>query len=150
MASKPIFYLVGIGTSGFLFGAGLVLSGMTQPSKVLGFLDIAAMTTGTWDPTLAFVLGGAVVTTFIGYRLVWRCKRPIFATSFQLPKVTALDMPLLGGAALFGIGWGLAGYCPGPALASLVNPTLHTLAFTAAMIGGMASGKLFNNRKKKS
>ncbi len=147
MASKPLFLLAGVGLSGVLFGAGLVLSGMTQPSKVLGFLDVAAIPAGTWDPTLMFVLGGAVLTTFIGYRLVWRRTHPICATRFQLPTATALDMPLLSGAAMFGIGWGLAGYCPGPALASLVYPTLHTLAFVAAMLGGMALGKVFNNRK---
>lgn len=150
MASKRLPFLVGVGLSGVLFGAGLVLSGMTQPSKVLGFLDITAIASGGWDPTLMFVLGGAVMTTFIGYRLVWRRKQPLYAASFQLPTTTMLDMPLLGGAAVFGIGWGLAGYCPGPALASLVSPTLHTLAFAAAMLGGMALGKLFNNRKKPS
>jgi len=147
MASKPLFLMAGVGLSGVLFGAGLVLSGMTQPSKVLGFLDVAAISAGTWDPTLLFVLGGAVITTFIGYRLVWRRAHPMYATRFQLPTATALDMPLLGGAAIFGIGWGLAGYCPGPALASLVHPTLHTGAFVAAMLGGMALGKVFNNRK---
>lgn len=142
MASKYIPLLAGVGLSGALFGAGLVLSGMTQPSKVLGFLDIAAIPTGTWDPTLMFVLGGAVLTTFIGYRVVLRRAAPLCTPLFQLPKLTRIDAPLLVGAALFGVGWGLAGLCPGPAMASLVAPTTHGLGFVAAMVLGSALGKM--------
>lgn len=150
MASKrKLLLLAGIALSGTLFGAGLVLAGMTQPSKVLGFLDVTAIATGTWDPTLMFVLGGAVVTTFIGFRLLLQRRKPFWATAFQWPKATALDIPLLGGSALFGIGWGLAGYCPGPALASLVSPSYGSVVFVAAMLGGMAAAKLINNRKGK-
>ena len=95
--------------AGLLFGLGLAVSGMTDPARVIGFLDVA----GAWDPTLIFVLGGAVVTTFIGYRLVWRRQAPVLDVRFQLPTRRDLDGRLLGGAALFGIGWGLTGYCPG-------------------------------------
>ncbi|MEO5831687.1 MAG: DUF6691 family protein [Rhodanobacter sp.] len=118
--------------SGLLFGLGLSLGGMTQPAVVLGFLDIF----GQWDPRLVFVMGGAVLTTAIGYRLVLRRTRPLLAEAFQLPTSRRPDLRLVGGAAVFGIGWGIAGYCPGPALASLgaINPSL--LALVASMIAG--------------
>ncbi|WP_017429357.1 DUF6691 family protein [Vreelandella jeotgali] len=118
--------------AGLLFGLGLALAGMTDPARVLGFLDIA----GAWDPTLMFVLGGAVVTTFIGYRLVLRGTGPLFGRYFQLPTRRELDARLLGGSALFGIGWGLSGYCPGPAIASLAAPSAPLIAMLAAMIVG--------------
>lgn len=118
--------------AGLLFGLGLGIAGMTDPARVLGFLDIA----GAWDPTLAFVLGGAVVTNFIGYRLVLRRPNPVFGERFQLPTRTDLDGRLIGGAALFGIGWGLSGYCPGPAFASIGGLTLPLAAMLVAMIAG--------------
>ncbi|MCH4563443.1 MULTISPECIES: DUF6691 family protein [Halomonas] len=118
--------------AGLLFGLGLGISGMTDPARVLGFLDIF----GAWDPTLMFVLGGAVVTTFIGYRLVFRRPGPLFAEAFQLPTRQDLDGRLIGGAALFGIGWGLSGYCPGPAFASIGGLTAPLLAMLVAMIAG--------------
>nr|WP_298411323.1 DUF6691 family protein [uncultured Halomonas sp.] len=118
--------------AGLLFGLGLAIGGMTDPARVVGFLDIA----GAWDPTLIFVLGGAVVTTFIGYRLVLRRDRPLVAQGFQLPTRRDLDARLIGGAALFGIGWGLSGYCPGPAFASIAGITPPLIAMLAAMIGG--------------
>ncbi len=145
MSFKPTYsagILAGALAAGALMGGGLVVSGMTLPDKVLGFLDLAAVPSGQWDATLMFVLGGAVVTAFIGYRLVWRLKHPLCASSFQLPSGTRIDVPLIAGAALFGIGWGLAGYCPGPALANLVAPTLDKLAFVAAMIGGAGGAKV--------
>jgi uncharacterized membrane protein YedE/YeeE len=119
--------------AGLLFGAGLALGGMTDPAVVLGFLDVA----GTWNPTLVFVMGGGLAVTFLGYRLAFRRQRPWLAGRFILPTATAIDARLLGGAALFGIGWGLAGYCPGPALASL--PALHggTAVFVGAMLVGL-------------
>lgn len=118
--------------AGLLFGLGLAISGMTDPARVIGFLDVA----GDWDPTLVFVLGGAVVTTFIGYRLVWRHQTPLFESRFQLPTRRDLDIRLLGGAALFGIGWGLSGYCPGPAVVSLPGLSWPLAAFVVTLIAG--------------
>ena len=118
--------------AGLLFGLGLAISGMTDPARVLGFLDIA----GAWDSTLIFVLGAAVGTSFVGYRLVFARGTPLFSTKFQLPTKQELDAKLLGGAALFGVGWGLSGYCPGPAIASIGGLTLPLLALLAAMVLG--------------
>lgn len=118
--------------AGLLFGLGLGISGMTDPARVLGFLDLA----GAWDPTLMFVLGGAVVTNFIGYRLVLRRPHPFYAEAFQLPTRRDLDGRLIGGAALFGIGWGLSGYCPGPAFASLAGVTAPLAAMLVTMVAG--------------
>jgi len=120
--------------AGLLFGAGLALGGMTDPAVVLGFLDVA----GAWNPALAFVMGGALAVTFVGYRLVFRRARPLLADAFALPRTHAVDAHLLGGAALFGAGWGLAGYCPGPAIASLPAAHLGTAAFVLAMLAGLA------------
>jgi len=119
--------------SGALFGLGLAMSGMTDPRIVLGFLDVF----GEFDPTLLFVLGGAVITTFVLFRLVLRRASPVFASSFQLSNLRNIDLRLVGGAALFGVGWGIAGYCPGPALAGLGIGSLEALWFVPAMIGGM-------------
>ena len=121
------------GAAGLLFGLGLALSGMTDPAVVLGFLDLA----GAWNPALLFVMAGAVPVTFLGYRLAFGRGRPWLAASFDLPKNRTLDRPLMLGAALFGAGWGLAGYCPGPALASLPSLLPGTLAFLAAMLCGL-------------
>ena len=118
--------------AGLLFGLGLAVSGMTDPARVIGFLDVA----GAWDPTLIFVLGGAVITTFIGYRLAWRRQAPVLDARFQLPTRRDLDGRLLGGAALFGIGWGLTGYCPGPAVASLPGLSWPLALFLIAMVAG--------------
>jgi uncharacterized membrane protein YedE/YeeE len=118
--------------AGLIFGLGLAVSGMTDPARVLGFLDLA----GDWDPTLMFVLGGAVVTNFIGYRLVLRRPNPVFGERFQLPTRTDLDGRLIGGATLFGIGWGLSGYCPGPAFASIGGLSGPLLAMLVTMVIG--------------
>ena len=118
--------------AGLLFGLGLSLGGMTQPAVVLGFLDIF----GAWDPRLLFVMAGAVPTTAIGYRLVLRRPRPLLAERFQWPTSRRIDVRLVGGAALFGIGWGIAGYCPGPALASLGAGAPALLVLVACMIAG--------------
>ncbi|MCE8036782.1 DUF6691 family protein [Halomonas sp. MCCC 1A11062] len=118
--------------AGLLFGLGLALAGMTDPARVLGFLDIF----GAWDATLMFVLGGAVVTTFIGYRLVFRRERPMLGETFQLPTRQDLDARLIGGATLFGVGWGLSGYCPGPAIASIAGLTAPLFAMLVAMVAG--------------
>lgn len=123
--------------AGLLFGIGLAISGMTDPARVVGFLDVA----GAWDPTLMFVLGGAVVTTFIGYRRVFKRTAPLLGGAFQLPTKRELDAKLLGGAALFGIGWGLSGYCPGPAIASISALSLPLLAMLSAMVLGWVVAK---------
>lgn len=127
--------------AGLLFGLGVAVSGMTDPARVLGFLDLF----GVWDPTLMFVLGGAVITNVIGYRLTMRRKHPLFAGSYQLPTRRDLDARLVGGAALFGIGWGLSGYCPGPAIASISGLSLPL----AAMLMAMAAGWLLAQRVMK-
>ncbi|MEO1082093.1 MAG: DUF6691 family protein [Pseudomonadota bacterium] len=119
--------------SGLLFGFGLALSGMTDRNKVLGFLDIG----GAWQPALVFVMGSAVLVTLIGFRTVRRMPRPVFDTRFHLPGRRNIDARLLLGAALFGIGWGLYGYCPGPALVSLLYGEPDTLLFIVAMLVGM-------------
>jgi len=131
MRTQTLKTLMGY-VAGLLFGLGLAISGMTDPARVLGFLDVA----GAWDPTLMFVLGGAVVTNFIGYRLALRRPYPLFGERFQLPSRQDLDARLIGGAALFGIGWGLSGYCPGPAFASIAGLTAPLLAMLAAMVVG--------------
>lgn len=123
---------------GLVFGIGLAVSGMTDPAVVLGFLDV----TGVWNPALVFVLAGAVLVTFIGYRIVLQRTAPLFAPRFTLPTATAIDAELVVGAVVFGIGWGLAGYCPGPAIASISALDVGTLAFLAAMVIGMIGTRL--------
>jgi len=119
--------------AGLIFGLGLVVSGMSNPAKVLNFLDIA----GAWDPSLVFVMGGALMVTFAGYRLVQRRSAPLFARAFSLPTKRDVDARLLFGAALFGMGWGVAGYCPGPAITSSTLGGWPTWAFRIAMLAGM-------------
>lgn len=115
--------------SGLLFGLGLSVSQMIDRDRVLGFLDVK----GDWDPTLLFVLGGAVGVTIIAFRFVLRLPQPIFGSKFYLPTKKDIDRPLIIGAAIFGIGWGIAGYCPGPGITALVlgiwNPVLFMIAF---------------------
>ena len=118
---------------GLIFGLGLAVSGMIDPARVRGFLDLF----GTWDPSLAFVMGGALAVAVPGFRLVLRGSRPVLAPAFDLPTRRDLDARLIGGAALFGIGWGLAGYCPGPAIAALTLGAPATYVFLAAMLAGM-------------
>lgn len=117
---------------GLLFGLGLIVSGMVNPAKVLGFLDIA----GNWDPSLAFVMGGALAVTLPGYRIITRRKAPLFEGVFHLPSKSDLDKRLILGAAIFGVGWGLAGLCPGPAFTALLFGKVESLIFLAAMIVG--------------
>jgi uncharacterized protein len=119
--------------SGTLFGIGLVVSGMSNPAKVLNFLDVF----GTWDPSLAFVMAGALIVTTIGYRLAWRQPKPVLADMFDLPVSQVIDNRLLIGAATFGIGWGLSGFCPGPAVTALALLAPGTLVFVPAMLIGM-------------
>ena len=124
---------------GLLFGAGLALSGMINPARVLGFLDVA----GAWDPTLAFVLGGALIPSTLSYMLVRRMKRPVMADEFCIPKNRTIEKRLLAGAAMFGIGWGLVGLCPGPAIAGMVLGKWEIWLFVAAMIAGMWLQRLY-------
>ncbi|QFU76328.1 YeeE/YedE family protein [Halioglobus maricola] len=124
---------------GLLFGAGLAVSGMTDTAKVQGFLDLF----GQWDPDLAFVMGGAVCITLVSFRFILRCQTPVLDTEFRLPLSKHIDGRLIGGAALFGVGWGLYGYCPGPALAALVYLNTNTVLFVLAMLVGMAVSQRF-------
>lgn len=124
--------------SGALFGAGLALGGMTDPARVRGFLDLF----GAWDPTLAFVMGGAVLVMAIAWRVQPRMARPLFADTFALPDRSDLTARLIGGSALFGAGWGIAGLCPGPAIAALVIEPASAAIFVAAMLAGMALVRL--------
>lgn len=130
--------------AGALFGVGLALAGMTNPIKVQDFLDIS----GRWDPSLAFVMGGAVLVTLISFTLLLRRGKPWLAERFFLPRSTDLDRNLLGGAALFGIGWGLTGYCPGPALASLASINHEVWLFVPAMLLGGWLDRTINPRHK--
>ncbi len=129
--------------SGFLFGMGLTVSGMTDPQRVRGFLDVF----GDWDPTLAFVMGGAVLVMAVAWRLQARMAKPVFGEGFSLPDRTDLDPRLLTGALVFGIGWGAAGLCPGPAVASLVLSPVHAIPFVAAMLAGMLLQKVTMKRR---
>jgi uncharacterized membrane protein YedE/YeeE len=119
--------------SGLLFGVGLIVSGMTMPSKVIGFLDVA----GRWDPSLGLVMAGAIGVHVLAYRLVPRLRTPLLARQWALPTRRDIDGRLLLGAVLFGAGWGLGGYCPGPALTSLAAGAWPTLLFTVSMLAGM-------------
>jgi uncharacterized membrane protein YedE/YeeE len=119
--------------TGFLFGLGLCLSQMTDPAVVQGFLDIA----GAWNPTLLFVMGGGVAVTFLGYRYALKQKKPLWAAKFPSAPAGTIDAPLLSGAAIFGVGWGLSGYCPGPAVVSLASGRRVILLFIVAMAVGM-------------
>ncbi|MBD0414313.1 DUF6691 family protein [Oryzicola mucosus] len=123
---------------GLLFGTGLIVSGMANPAKVLNFLDLA----GTWDPSLAFVMAGAVAVASVGFRFVLRRSRPLLASRFQLPTRKEIDPALFFGPALFGIGWGLGGLCPGPAFTALLLSAPGTLAFVPAMLAGIWAARL--------
>ena len=123
--------------TGLLFGAGLAASGMTNPEKVQGFLDL----TGVWDPSLMFVMGGAVVVTCISFRFILKLSRPVFSEQFHMPSSTSIDTRLIIGAALFGTGWGLVGYCPGPALAAIAYLNSDVMIFLVAMFVGAFLGQ---------
>lgn len=129
--------------SGLLFGLGLGLSQMIDRERVLGFLDVA----GSWDPTLLFVLGGAVTVTVIAFRFVLRLPHPIFATQFRLPTRKDIDLSLVLGAAIFGIGWGIAGYCPGPAIVALVLNSWSPVIFLAAFVAGSLTSRFLNRKR---
>lgn len=128
--------------SGILFGAGLTIGGMTSPERVRGFLDVF----GRWDPTLAFVMAGAVLVMAIAWRAQARMQAPLFGGKFSLPDRSDLDSKLIIGSAMFGIGWGLAGLCPGPAIAGLALGFWQTWLFVAAMLAGMLGHRFFAAR----
>lgn len=120
--------------SGMVFGIGIAISGMANPAKVLNFFDVA----GTWDPSLIFVMGGALVTAAIGYRILFGARKaPVFGSRFNLPTSRVIDARLVGGSAVFGVGWGIAGFCPGGAIPALGLGYQETFIFVAALIGGI-------------
>ncbi|HQS47760.1 MAG: hypothetical protein B7Y12_07860 [Rhizobiales bacterium 24-66-13] len=125
--------------AGLLFGLGLAISGLLNPAKVKAFLDI----TGAWDPSLIFVLSAGVIVAFIGYRLAFALHKPLFDDQLHLPTKTRIDRPLIIGSAIFGVGWGLAGFCPGPAIASLALGLLPAAIFAVAMFVGMVTHDRF-------
>ena len=133
--------------AGLLFGIGLTVGQMVDPAKVLAFLDIGGIATGTWDPSLAFVMGGALIVNAPFFWFTRLRGRPLLAPSLSLPSATALDRRLMLGALLFGAGWGLAGYCPGPALAGLTLGAPETLGFVVAMLSGMTAYHLLFERR---
>ena len=120
--------------AGLLFGVGLILSGMSDPSKVLGFLDLA----GKWDPSLAFVMGGAILVGAVAFCLGARRTTSLLGEPMRVPTLRTIDRRLVLGSLTFGVGWGLAGFCPGPALASVLSGSIKPMIFVAAMIAGMA------------
>lgn len=131
-------YLIGL-----MFGIGIVISGMGNPAKVINFFDVA----GTWDPSLLLVMGGALVVTFVGYRLVLPRPAPMFERKFSLPTARTIDTKLIGGSALFGIGWGITGFCPGGAIPVLGTGVVDVAIFLAAMVAGMLATRALTARK---
>jgi uncharacterized membrane protein YedE/YeeE len=127
---------------GAIFGTGLAIAGMLNPSKVVGFLDIF----GDWDPSLAFVMGGGVLVNAIGHRLVMKRKAPVQCATFSMPTSTNIDKPLVIGSAIFGVGWGLSGLCPGPVVASLLLNDQAMLPFFGLMIAGLLVGRIVMRR----
>lgn len=128
--------------AGLVFGLGISISGMGNPAKVVNFFDIA----GTWDPSLAFVMGGALITTMIGYRIVFKRQHPIFDEKFHVPTSKDIDKKLIGGSAVFGIGWGIAGFCPGAALPMIGTFRPEVLIFAAALIAGIYIAKFMQRQ----
>ena len=133
MLNRNVGVLLTALTSGTIVGLGLAISGMNNTQRVLGFLDLA----GDWDPTLAFVMGSGLVVAFIGFRFVLKSPAPLFADAFSIPTRTDIDKALVIGAILFGVGWALVGYCPGPAIAGLSYGYIAPLLFVTTMISGL-------------
>lgn len=131
---------------GLVFGLGLLVSGMANPAKVLGFLDLA----GRWDPSLAFVMAGAIALAAVGFRLARTRKTSVLGAPMQLPTATRIDARLVGGSLLFGVGWGLAGFCPGPALVNAGSGEPRAWLFVAAMLAGMALYAVLERRRQQS
>lgn len=133
-----VLYLIGV-----IFGLGISFGGMANPAKVVNFFDIA----GTWDPSLALVMGGALVTTFVGYRVILRRPAPLWDGVFHLPTRRDIDLRLIGGSAVFGVGWGITGYCPGGVLPAVGTGKGSVLLFVAAMLGGIVLARLLMGAK---
>ena len=131
--------------AGAIFGAGLVVSGMANPAKVLGFLDLL----GAWDPSLALVMAGAVAVGLLGFAWSSARTKSALGLPMQMPTSRKVDRPLLAGAATFGIGWGLAGFCPGPAVVALATGSSKAILFVAAMLAGMALYEIFASRSNR-
>lgn len=131
--------------AGLLFGLGLIASGMTDPSKVLGFLDLA----GAWDPSLAFVMGGALLVGALAFPFILKRPKSVLGNTISLPTSTKIDRRLVVGGLTFGVGWGLAGFCPGPALASLAYGGAKPVVFCIAMLAGMAAFEILERAKSK-
>ena len=131
---------------GLIFGLGLIVSGMSNPAKVLNFLDFAAIRSGTWDASLAFVMAGAIAVTFVGFKLVLRGSQPVFGEKFHLPTRKDIDARVIAGPMIFGIGWGLSGFCPGPAITALGFGTSAAVIFAVAMLAGMWLARFIANR----
>lgn len=144
MTQRNVFFQLALSLfAGILFALGLIVSQMVNPAKVLNFLDIA----GAWDPTLAFVMGGALLVTIPAFRIILRRPHPLFAQRFYLPAKSDIDWQLLSGAALFGIGWGIAGLCPGPALTALATGSMSVIGFVISMAAGaLLYRKVFEER----
>ncbi len=136
--------LISVYAIGLLFGIGISVSGMSNPSKVINFFDVA----GNWDPSLAFVMASALAVTFLGYRLVFRRVAPVLASSFNLPGKTELDAKLIGGAMIFGLGWGIAGFCPGGALPALGTARVDVTVFIVALIAGIFLAKRLQTERQ--
>jgi len=136
---------------GLIFGLGLILSGMANPAKVLNFLDFAAIRTGAWDASLAFVMAAAIAVTFAGFKLVLRRSRPVFGEKFHLPTREDIDARVIAGPAIFGIGWGLVGFSPGAGIAALAfGLTLwQPWVFVLAMLGGMVLHRYYEDKRRR-
>ncbi len=139
---KPFFAFI----AGLVFGIGLIIAGMANPAKVIGFLDLA----GAWDPSLALVMGGAIAVGTIAFAIAKRRTHSLLGDAMQLPTSTMLDKRLVGGNLLFGIGWGIAGICPGPAIVMVGSGSLKGLVFFAAMLAGMALFSWIENTRLKA
>ena len=126
---------------GLMFGLGLIVSGMSDPAKVLNFLDVGGIAKGTWDASLAFVMAGAVAVTFLGFSRVLKLARPFFAERFHVPTRADIDPRIVVGPAIFGIGWGLVGFCPGPALTALGFGSRSAFIYVVAMFAGMVAAR---------
>lgn len=132
------FYLIGL-----VFGTGIALSGMMNPAKVTNFFDVA----GTWDPSLAFVMGGALLVTFFGYRFVLKRPAPLAETQFHLPSSTVIDGKLIAGSAIFGVGWGITGFCPGGAIPAIGTGRIEVIAFFVALTAGIVLARAYSHRR---
>jgi len=138
-------YALSAFATGLIFGIGLIISGMTDPSKIIGFLDL----TGSWDPSLAFVMGGAVAVGYIAFSLARRRQTAFLGGAIQLPTGRQIDRRLVFGSLAFGIGWGLAGYCPGPAVVSIGMGQEKAIVFAVAMVAGMALFQLIERLRRR-